>query len=142
MSDDFNARWANRQRALEDSTKLNRDAILVKLRELKIRPFTVTYDGSGDSGQIHDVPDYVPNVYVTWIETYPGHWPQKPQETKTVPLRRAVEDICYNILSIHHSGWENDEGAEGSFVFDADANTIKLEHGTYIRETQWSERDI
>ena len=39
----------------------------------------------------------------------------------------TVEHLCWDYLEIY-CGWENNDGAFGTFVFDVPAGTVTLEH--------------
>ena len=43
-------------------------------------------------------------------------------------LEAAVEGVAWDYLDDLYSGWENNDGAFGSFVFDVPARTVTLEH--------------
>jgi hypothetical protein len=34
------------------------------------------------------------------------------------PLSDAIENVCYDSLSLHDYGWEDNDGAYGEFIFD------------------------
>ena len=66
---------------------------------------TVTYSGGGDSGDLNGM----------FEET-----------GDTIPTN--VEDFCYNILARYHGGFENNEGGQGSIIFDLNNDLITIEH--------------
>ena len=72
---------------------------------------TVTYNGSGDSGYLES----------SFNETGDG-----------VPA--AMEDWCYRELSDNYSGWEINEGSDGSFIFNFHDMTIELIHTENIED--------
>jgi hypothetical protein len=43
-------------------------------------------------------------------------------------LPADIEDFCYDQLSSNFSGWENNEGGEGYFMFNFNDNTVTLYH--------------
>jgi hypothetical protein len=45
----------------------------------------------------------------------------------TYQLREAIEVLCYDCLEQEHGGWENNDGAYGTFTFDVLQRTIELE---------------
>jgi hypothetical protein len=95
-----------------------------------IHRVTVNYDGSGDSGQIEEV-----EAWDTGNERIPLPFDRKVElilENPDSPcagqnLEAAIETLAWDYLEIHY-GWENNDGAFGSFVFDVPARTITLEH--------------
>ena len=72
---------------------------------------TVTYNGSGDSGYLES----------SFNETGDG-----------VPA--TMEDWCYRELSDNYSGWEINEGSDGSFIFNFHDMTIELIHTENIED--------
>jgi len=66
---------------------------------------TVTYMGGGDSGDLNGI----------FEET-----------GDTIPTE--VEDFCYNILAKYHGGFENNEGGQGSIIFNLNDGIITIEH--------------
>ena len=68
--------------------------------------FELMYDGGGDSGQINEPVD-------------------TPQD---------IEYLGYEIIDVYHSGWENNEGADGRIVIDFNERTIALYHDMYYKE--------
>ena len=72
---------------------------------------TVQYNGSGDSGYLES----------SFNETGDG-----------VPA--AMEDWCYRELSDNYSGWEINEGSDGSFIFNFHDMTIELIHTENIED--------
>jgi hypothetical protein len=43
-------------------------------------------------------------------------------------LQDAIETLAYDYLEETHYGWENNDGAFGTFVFDVPARNVTLEH--------------
>lgn len=66
---------------------------------------SVTYNGSGDSGYLED---------------------RFEQNGSAVPA--GIEDWCYSQLSSNFGGWENNEGADGEFIFDFNNKIVILNH--------------
>jgi hypothetical protein len=44
-----------------------------------------------------------------------------------MPLREAIEELCYSYLEQDYGGWENNDGAFGEFIFDVATRKIGLE---------------
>ena len=51
-------------------------------------------------------------------------------------LPADIEDFCYDQLSRNFSGWENNEGGDGSFMFNFNDGTITLYHNGNIEESE------
>lgn len=112
------------------TNKLNKTAVFKALTAAGITSVTVEFDGEGDSGQIEDLtasaggtPIPFPQTTVTIRQSGYG---QKPS-TRDTPLKDAIETLCYDYLEQQHGGWENNDGAFGSFEFDVGKGTIQLE---------------
>ena len=108
----------------------NRKAIFDALERQGIEAVTMTFDGCGDSGQIDNVyaaPGEGDGLPATEIEQKRADWHTDAIQSGKVPLRTAIEDLCYELLEATHCGWENNEGGFGEFVFDVPPRTITLE---------------
>lgn len=70
--------------------------------------FELVYNGGGDSGQFDEPIDI-------------------PQD---------IEYLGYEIIDVYHSGWENNEGADGRIIIDFNQKTISLYHQHYYQETE------
>lgn len=66
-----------------------------------------------------------------WRETVPTE--------PAMSLREAIEHMAYDCLAQSHGGWENNEGAYGSFVFDVAAETITLEFNQRFEDSEFFE---
>lgn len=66
---------------------------------------SVSYNGSGDSGYLES--------------SFDENGEQVPTE---------IENWCYDKISENFSGWENNEGADGRFIFDFNQKLITLVH--------------
>ncbi len=51
----------------------------------------------------------------------------EPVRTHDLPLREAVEELCYGYLEQKYGGWENNDGAFGEFRFDVAERRIALD---------------
>jgi hypothetical protein len=109
----------------------NKNLIFAALADLGVHRVTVDYDGSGDSGQIESieawnaVSEKVPLPSIGKVQLAPEN-PDRPVED--IGLEAAVEQLAWDYLYDNHCGWENNDGAFGTFVFDVPARTITLEH--------------
>ena len=54
-------------------------------------------------------------------------WQVGDLTTAETPLPEAIETLCYGYLEQYQGGWENNDGAFGSFVFDVAGRTVQLE---------------
>lgn len=120
-----------------DDVRLRNKAILfAALAEAGIHCVTVDYDGSGDSGQIENIEacdadnERIPfpsDPRIQLASTNPGC------PLTELSLEAAVETLAWDYLEIH-LGWENNDGAFGTFVFDVPAQLVTLEHNERYTE--------
>lgn len=133
----------------------NKDTVLAALKDMGIGKVVVTYEGSGDSGQIEGV-ELVPrngleamqdavegNVFIERDESNYVDGQGFVKETKEVEvdIKEAVEDLCYDLLAQSHPGWEINEGSSGEFTFDVRAEKISLTHNNYYMESETTENE-
>jgi hypothetical protein len=126
----------------KEARRWNREWVLEALQAAGIQRVLVTFDGSGDSGQIESVEARDPQgaevqiaeVEVPMKSVYFEHRQiTTAQQTKSLP--EAIEELCYNILGDLHGGWEDNEGAFGEFTIDVAARTIALEYNERFIES-------
>jgi hypothetical protein len=118
---------------IESLRPLNKAAILDALATVGITQVVVTFDGYGDSGQIEEVVARAENdeaaLPAVEVRISAPTWGCDHVETRTKPLAAAIEDFLYDTLADTHPGWENSDGACGTFTFDVAARSITLDHG-------------
>jgi hypothetical protein len=71
--------------------------------------FEFTYNGYGDSGEI---------------------------EEGEIGWGNPVFELAYDVIDLYHSGWENDDGADGQIIIDLENKKIQLYHTTYYSEDE------
>jgi Family of unknown function (DUF6878) len=122
----------------------NKAIIFAALAEAGIHKVTVEYDGGGDSGQIEDVRawnagnkiiSFPSDRKITLLPENPAH-PLAEQS-----FEAAVETVAWDYLEIY-SGWENNDGAFGTFVFDVPARTVTLEHNERYTEVNTTSHEF
>ena len=109
----------------DDIRTRNKELIFAALAEAGIQRVTIDYDGSGDSGQIENIEAWDSND-----QRMPFPLEAKIQLAPDSPdrnLEAAVETLAWDYLDIH-CGWENNDGAFGTFEFLVPDRTITLEH--------------
>jgi hypothetical protein len=104
---------------------------------------TVTFDGSGDDGQIENIEaksggDLAP-LPVVEIEIAAAVWGKEEPQRSAVSLRDAIEQLVYDFLAMTHGGWENSDGAYGDVTFDVAARTITLDFNERHMESDYSQ---
>lgn len=154
--------------ALTKEDEANKKLMFEVLKDLGVAGVEVEYDGCGDSGQINtvtylnrkdeeikevklrrlDAPvklaDYkVPGVLVyesTIIKN--DQWVKQYKKSDATTLDGLVEDICWQLLSSQHGGWENNDGGEGKFTINVKNKKIHLEHSNFYTESDTSEHEF
>lgn len=131
----------------EELLPLNKAALFDALAAAGIATATVTFNGSGDEGQIEEVaahagngqPRDLPGGAIEHKEI--GFGDVEPT-ISMIPVRGALENLAYALLGQTHDGWENGDGAHGEFTFDVAARSITLGfHERYI-ETNYHEHEF
>lgn len=124
----------------QDTRARNKNLIFAALAEAGVRTLTVGFDGYGDSGQIEDVEAWRTNAGQIPLGTAADKVPlpssRKVQLASPMPgdppvemsLQEAIETLAYDYLEETHMGWEDNDGAFGTFVFSVPDRTITLEH--------------
>ena len=59
---------------------------------------------------------------------------------ETYTVKEAIERLAYDFLEETHSGWENNEGAYGDFLFDVAEHTITLNYNERIETSEYTQR--
>lgn len=154
---DFNWTAFWKKRAEETSAKASSLAnkVLESLRTVGIPEVVVSYDGGGDSGQVHDISvrdengssderqstkDTLTNtVFEDYPRTYSsfdkveGEWITR---TRPANLRDLIEELGYLMIDVKHPGWENNDGAYGELTINAKEGTIGLDHNERYTEVE------
>lgn len=121
----------------------NKTQLFAELDLAGITYVTVTFDGGGDSGQIEDISAVANNAQLELpsaeIELVSHVWGQEEPTRTRMPVAEAIEQLAYDLLSLTHCGWENNDGAYGEFVFDVRQRSLSLEHNErYVTSEQYS----
>ena len=139
------AQYAARKRLAEDVRPANKAALFDALAAAGIATVIVTFDGSGDSGQIESVdandgeqPIDLPSVVITMRDVL---WDGSAVETLKLPVAEAVERLAYAFLEEIHDGWEINEGAYGEFTFDVAEHAIRLDYNERVESSEYSEHE-
>jgi hypothetical protein len=129
--DNFIATYERHAAILRQAVEANKTVVFDALADANITSVSAEFDGEGDSGGIESV---LACNGDTRIELPAGSVPfQQAQFSADAPvmvqqtLHEAIESLCYDCLGQHHGGWENDDGAYGTFTFIVAARTIELE---------------
>jgi hypothetical protein len=129
---------------VDDVRARNKAIVFAALAEAGIHKVTVDYDGSGDSGQIESVEAWDAGNERIPLPSDPGIRlaPDNPDHPlMPLNLEAAVETLAWDYLEIYN-GWENNDGAFGTFVFDVPARTVTLEHNERYTEVNTSTHEF
>jgi hypothetical protein len=124
---------------VEDIRARNKNLIFAALAEVGIKTVIVHFDGYGDSGQIESIdawckPADDPDIFTAGnsIPIPSNRVLQLASPNDDAPdeitLQNAIEALLYDYLEETHWGWEDGEGAYGTFVFAIPEHTITLKH--------------
>ena len=122
----------------------NKKALFDALEADGITSVLVSFDGSGDSGQIEEIdalsggePWDFPAGTVAIGRAY---WGRSETEQVDCTVRDAVETLAYAFLEETHAGWENNEGAYGEFAFDVAGRSITLDYNERVETSEYTQR--
>lgn len=127
----------------DDNTLALKD-IVFDILQGKVKQFTASFDGSGDSGQIEDIDleDAILDIKVEGVKIPNGiQYSQEGtkqlwDEAKT--LRDVIDSVCYESLEEACSGWEINDGSYGEFVFDVKNRKVTLDFNERITDVRSS----
>lgn len=138
------ATWEAERRAREAAQTAirpaNKAALFTALSAAGITSVDVSFDGYGDSGQIEsidakadgaDVPLPETTVTLTMIG-----WRDTDLTERSMSVHDAIEHFAYDCLAQTHGGWENNEGAFGTFVFDVADQSITLDYNQRLEDVE------
>jgi hypothetical protein len=122
----------------------NKVTLFQTLSEAGVRTVVVSFDGSGDSGQIESI--VARNADGGEVPLPLGDLPIRSVDFEMCAItERAttagdlIERMAYEFLEHTHGGWEDNEGAYGDFTFDVAEGSITLEYSERYIETHYHE---
>jgi hypothetical protein len=128
-----------------DLIQHNKGVLLAALRSLDLSQATMTYSGSGDSGQVDEIgvapwSEDVLKSFVTMRYELSAFLPdEKRWETrltdKKVTLREALRDFADAVIYLHAAGFENNDGGSGELTLTVEDDSYHLDHTTYYTES-------
>lgn len=107
----------------------NKKSFFDLLRAAGVTEADAEFSGSGDSGQF-DV-----------VAAYGGYQDGQRVELKDDVLLTAIEEFCSDILWAEYGGWENNDGASGTFEIDVEEETVKLEIDSYFTSSDHDSKE-
>ena len=143
---DFRQQYELYLKAVAKANELNKAVVFDALAAACLTRVTVEFDGEGDSGQINgmtahagEAPAELPSTSLTLHQaSHKGGDLTTTEET----LRDAIETLCYDYLTQCHGGWENNDGAYGTFEFDVQNRTVHLDIDERFTDTTNSTHDF
>ena len=130
MNDDFDFLSARLDANLRKASAINKTIVFDALAAAHITTVTIEFDGEGDSGGTTSITVVKDGARVGLpAQTVPSHaadWNVEVLQTTEHPLEQAIEHLCYQLLEETHDGWENNEGAYGTFIFTVPDRRIAL----------------
>jgi hypothetical protein len=124
------------RKVLAETGAANKAIVFEALSAAGIALVNVTFDGEGDSGQIDNIIAWKDQEEITisdqTVTVQSASWDGREVAFQELPLREAIEQLCYDFLEQEYGGWENNDGAFGEFTLDVAARTVELEfNGRY-----------
>ena len=128
---DFAENYSRYINTLTEANDRNKARVFDAFAAANITAVTVTFDGYGDSGQIDDVIAYAGEAQAELPETpvmlEHVSWGGAVNASTSSSLKEAVEELCYAYLAQQHGGWQDNDGAFGTFELDVSQRTVELE---------------
>lgn len=127
----------------------NKQTLAAAMRGLGISSLTVSYSGSGDSGQIDEV-SFEPWTELGADDTAQAavsewHWNGDDRRSHEQLVFAALglvdfaESLCDAAIALcDHDGYENNDGGEGRFTLQAEGASAELEHSDFYVERETS----
>jgi hypothetical protein len=135
----------------------NKQELMDALKQNNVGSVVVTYDGSGDDGQITEVQAYgscditkvkkklgskpelkkinIDGIKIKWTSKKgafsKGTWIEK-EKTEDMELEEIIRDFCYEVLEKAGFDWVNNDGGYGEITIDPDTGKVSLEHNQRI----------
>ena len=121
----------------------NKTALFDALAAAGVTHVEVSFDGSGDSGQIEHIAvragDAVVDMPAGEIEITRATFGHTEPQRSRVSLSDAVEQLVYDLLEATHDGWQDNAGAFGEFVFDTAKRSITLDHNERFEDSTYTQ---
>jgi hypothetical protein len=141
----MNSDWLKESEARRAQEQVEVDKQIAAVSELLashgIKAVVVTYAGSGDEGCTEE-------VYCLAEPCEPDAACQSNQdEAMTAKLEaiRYPEDVPFVgdlLVELVPSGYENNEGGQGTIVLDTAAGVAKVRHGTFVTNVEYESYSI
>ena len=137
--EDWRAKYERERKEKLDNFPTKAENFKKKLKELKVKSFSVEYSGCGDSGEINEI-SWEPkklNASIdigTWKKWNTKTW-EREETTEHKSLHDYIEDFCYDLLGDNHGGWEINEGQSGNIDWNSKDDVINHNYTQFIEQS-------
>jgi hypothetical protein len=142
---DFLEYYSRHLKAVTKANALNKPIVFDALAAAGLTR-QVEFDGEGDSGQIEGIYAYAGDARAELPESsltlHQAAQNKGDPKTTTVSLHDAIETLCYDYLSQTHGGWENNDGAYGTFEVRCPNRSIRLDFNERFSDSTHHSHDF
>ena len=121
----------------------NKTALFEALASARIDTVEVTFNGYADEGQIDgpvaDGEGVDTDLQSIHVEIARVEWRNQIVTRQTLSVKDAIEKLVHDILEQTYSGWENNQGAYGDFLFDVAEQSITLNFNERIETSEYTQ---
>ena len=118
----------------------NKTALFDALATAGIDTVEVTFNGYADEGQIDgavaDGEGADTDLQSMHVEIARVEWGNRIVTRQTLSVKDAIEKLVYDLLEQTYSGWENNQGAYGDFLFEVVERSITLNFNERIETSE------
>ncbi|QKL61258.1 hypothetical protein HI808_06030 [Ralstonia solanacearum] len=130
----------------------NRTVLLDALHAAGAATAVISYSGYGDSGNANEIQildaggqavtgDQTVSLMREDARYVDGQW-QSTHALTDMSLRDALDAFGDRAVSLHHPGFENNEGGDGEITFDCIAGTVCMAHRDHYVEHIHTDTDL
>ena len=143
----YEAKLAREAQLRAEALPHNKQVLFDALAAAGIVVVTITFDGSGDSGQFEQPVAFGAENNEQPVPAAPISIKAVQFETGTLfdmqtTLRVYLLDLACQLLEEKHSHWEDGEGAQGEFRFALEDRTITLDYNERYLEYDHQEYEF
>lgn len=102
--------------------------LLAALKTIGASFAEVEYDGEGDSGQIEGIHAYNKDGQTISLKSQPITIGEGDTAESYESLEDCIETFAWDVIGLHHDGFENNEGGYGTLTINVADGTITLSH--------------
>lgn len=125
----INAKWMEEERTRQQELAAAKPALLAALASRDIAVVTISYDGSGDDGQIQAIEAFkADNTPVALIADIPIVIGQGEGSSSFNTLHECLDDFAWACLNAYHQGFEDNDGGYGEITIHVAAGRVEIDH--------------